>query len=293
MNTLRIAIVSDIHHGQDSQSKKGSKSLPLLEDFVKFVADAKPDLVVDLGDRISDFNHDVDLVLEQEVADVFTKIKTPVYHLNGNHDRDHLTVAENEAILGQSLNHQTLDIGEWRLVFWRADSRLRKPGGFILNEADLFWLAGVIKKADRPLLIMSHVPLSGHSQASNYYFSHREDLSTYDDIERVRAVLRTAHVPVLCIAGHVHWNTLTQVDGIPHLTLQSLTETFTTFPDPAGAWAMLELSDVINWQVFGKDSIQLQLPVAQTARRWLTPWKPAFREGALPLTNTSSTTDLG
>ena len=51
-------------------------------------------------------------------------------------------------------------------------------------------------------------------------------------------------VPVVWLAGHVHWNTVTLVDGIPHVTLQSLTETFTTHPEPAAAWGLLELGDI-------------------------------------------------
>jgi hypothetical protein len=62
---------------------------------------------------------------------------------------------------------------------------------------------------------------------------------------------------------------LTVLDGIAHLTLQSLTETFTTFPEPAVSWALLELDDAIAWQVFGRDPFQTRLPAH--APRWVTP----------------------
>jgi hypothetical protein len=94
--------------------------------------------------------------------------------------------------------------------------------------------------------------------------------------------LREATVPVVWIAGHVHWNTLTFVDGIPHLTLQSLTETFTSSPEPAASWALLELSDTIAWQVFGLDPLELRLPAAPTSRRWVTPMLPAEPAGPAP-----------
>ena len=273
-DTLRLAIVADIHHGEDHYTKKGSAALPLMGEFARFVRDARPDAVIDLGDRISDVSRDTDLRLEREVADAFRAVDAQRFHLCGNHDRDHLSVADNEEILGQSLGHQTLDLGGWRLVLWRADSRIRRPGGFLLAEADLLWLAGVVRQADRPLAIMSHVPVSGHAQTGNYYFERTPTLSTYPGAGRVRDVLRAARVPVMWVSGHVHWNTLTVVDGIPHFTLQSLTETFTTNPAPAASWALLELGPAIDWRVTGADPFAARLDTAATGRRWITPLPP-------------------
>jgi hypothetical protein len=271
---LRLALVADIHHGVDHFTKKGSAALGLMARFADEVASANPHAVIDLGDRISDCDHETDLRLEREVAEAFKAITQPIYHLNGNHDRDYLSMADNEAILGQSLAHQTVDIGGWRLVLWRADSQIRRPGGFLLTEHDLLWLAGVVREADRPLAIMSHVPVSGHSQIGNYYFQRNPMSSTYPGAERVRDVLRMARVPVMWVSGHVHWNTLTMVDGIPHFTLQSLTETFTTYPHPAASFAILELSDVIDWRVFGADTFSASLDVSAANRRWMTPLPP-------------------
>ena len=275
MDPLRLCLVADIHHGEDHFTKKGSQALPLLGEFARFANDARPSAVIDLGDRISDVDRETDSRLEREVAEGFRAVNAPVFHLCGNHDRAFLSVAENAEILGQSLASQTIDLGDWTLVLWRADSRIHRPGGFVLTEADLLWLAAVVRAASKPLAIVSHVPISGHSQAGNYYFERNPDAATYPGgAERARAILATARVPVACFAGHVHWNTLTLVDGQPHLTLQSLTESFTTHPEPAGAFALLELSETIHWRVFGKDSFEVRLDAAETARRWITPLPP-------------------
>lgn len=275
MSTLRLCLVTDIHHGQNSFTKKGTAALDLLADFAAFANDARPHAVIDLGDRISDVDAATDERLEREVAHAFRAIEAPVYHICGNHDRDHLTVARNEEILGQALANQVIDMGAWTLVIWRADSKIHRPGGFVLPEADLLWLAGVVSKATKPLAIFSHVPISGHSQAGNYYFERNPEASTYPGgAERARAVLAKARVPVCGFAGHVHWNTLTVVGGQPHFTLQSLTETFTTHPEPAGSWAMLELSDRISWTVYGRDSFRVDLRADETARHWMTPLPP-------------------
>ncbi|WP_346913025.1 metallophosphoesterase [uncultured Roseibium sp.] len=269
--SVRICIVSDIHHGTPTTTKRGDTALGLMEEFVRFTNDAKPDFVVDLGDRISDMDRDTDLRLEREVAEAFKPITSPIHHINGNHDRDYLEVSDNEEILGQSLENSTFDIGGWRIVLWRADAKImRSPehSGFILRETDLVWLSRVAQTADRPLLVMSHVPISGHAQTGNYYFERNPDSSTYPMAERARAALAQARVPVTCIAGHVHWNTITTVDGITHLTQQSLTESFTTNGEPAGAYGMLELGDTVNWQVHGDD------PIAFSFKPGLARWTP-------------------
>lgn len=273
--TLRIAIIADIHHGAPSHTKRGDTALALMERFAGFVTQEKPDLVLDLGDRISDVDHDTDLRLEREMADAFGAIDAPVYHVCGNHDRDHLSVEENQEILGQSLQNEVLDPGGWNVALWRADSRIdRTPErrGFNLPEPDLLWLSHMAQTTDRPTLVVSHVPVSGHSQIGNYYFQRNPQFSTYPEADRARAALAQATQPILCLAGHVHWNTVTQVDGIPHLTQQSLTESFTTQGEPAESWGLLTLSDTVHWQVFGKDPFQAQITPQQT--RWTPPLGP-------------------
>lgn len=274
--TFRLAIVADIHHGTPSHTKRGDTAARLMADFAKFVSDQGADQVLDLGDRISDIDHDTDLRLEREVADMFRAVPVPIWHLNGNHDRDHISVAQNEEILGQTLGHEVHDVAGWRILLWRADSRITRgaASSFQLPEADLLWLATQLQKADRPVLVTSHVPVSGHSQIGNYYFERNASLSTYPQAERVRSVLAMASVPVVCLSGHVHWNTVTTVNGIPHLTQQSLTESFTTAGEPAGAMGILELSETdLSWQVMGADPFAFA--TQPSARRW-TPVLPPF-----------------
>lgn len=296
---MRLCLVADIHHGRPSVTKRGDAALGLMGEFARFANDAKPDAVIDLGDRISDEDRETDLRLEREVAGAFMEVEAPVLHINGNHDRDHLTVEENEELLGQPLHSTTIDIGDWRIALWRADSKIsRGPGlsGFILRESDLLWLSRTVQAADRPLLVVSHVPVSSHSQVGNYYFENNPAASTYPLAGRARAALAQARVPVVCVAGHVHWNTVTQADGITHLTQQSLTESFTTQGEPAGAWGLLELDESVHWEVSGRDPFKIGFE--PTARRWTPPLPvftdhPGLREALRPniATDTSAVGD--
>jgi Icc protein len=280
---LRIAVVTDIHHGRDAEAKKGTQALPLMAEFARFVADARPDLVLDLGDRISDEDPEADVRLQKEVAQAFLPIAeiAPIHHVCGNHDRDFLSVRQNEEILGQQLSHRTIDAGGWRIALFRADTLIRRPGGFQCPPDDVAWLAATAASADRPLLVASHVPMSGHSQIGNYYFQRTPSASTYPSQgEALRQALHTAPGPIACVAGHVHWNTVTTVNGVPHFTQQSLTESFVMSPrngegEACGAFGLIELShETIDWRVFGADAFRVSVPVAQTARRWYSPLPP-------------------
>ncbi|MDF1716222.1 MAG: metallophosphoesterase [Antarcticimicrobium sp.] len=275
----RIAIVTDIHHGAPSHTKRGDTALALLADFVAWANAEAPDLVLDLGDRITDADAETDARLQREVADVLAGLDAPLQHICGNHDRDHMSVAENAEILGAPLDHEMIDLGDWQLALWRADARIDRSGpqiGFNLPEADLLWLSRMAQNADKPTLVASHVPVSGHAQLGNYYFQRNETVSTYPQADRARKALAQARVPLACIAGHVHWNTLTTIDGIPHLTQQSLTESFTTAGEPARAWGMVELGPQIHWQVFGDDPFEAR--VTPTAMRWTPPLRPFLPE---------------
>ncbi len=273
--SLRIAIVSDIHHGAPSLTKRGDSALSLMAGFADFVKAEQPDLVLDLGDRITDVDQETDLRLEQEVADIFASMAAPVYHVCGNHDRDHLSVADNENLLKQTLANEVVQLGQWDLALWRAEAKVfrsSEQAGFQLPETDLLWLSRMAQAARRPTLVVSHVPISGHGQTGNYYFQRNAGFSTYPQAERARAALAQSRHPVVCLAGHVHWNTLTCVDAIWHLTQQSLSESFTTQGIPAGAWAMMELADTVHWQVFGADPLAATLTPG--AGRWTPPMDP-------------------
>ncbi|OWU86152.1 metallophosphoesterase-domain-containing protein [Oceanicola sp. 22II-s10i] len=275
----RIAIVTDIHHGAPSHTKRGDTALQLLADFVTWANAETPDLVLDLGDRISDVDSQSDARLEREVADVLCGLDAPLHHVCGNHDRDNLSVAENADILSADLAHEILDLGDWQLALWRADSKINRTAprpGFDLPEADLLWLSQMAQRAQKPTLVASHVPFSGHSQIGNYYFQRNASLSTYPQSDRARAAIAQARVPVACVAGHVHWNTVTTVDGIPHITQQSLTESFTTGGEPARAWGMMTLGEKVHWQVFGDDPFEATLTPSR--HRWTPPLAPFFTE---------------
>lgn len=274
----RIAVVADIHHGRDTLTKRGTAALGLLNGFVDSVNAGNFDAVIDLGDRISDESAEHDTALQREVARGFRRLgNKPRHHVIGNHDLAMLSAEENAAVLDAPLQTRAAIVGDLRIAFWQPDVRVTVQRGFHLADGDLAALETLLNADDRPTLLVSHVPLSGHAQTGNYYFERNPGHATYAEIAEIRSVIAGAPCPLIALAGHVHWNTLTTVDGTPHLTLQSLTETFTT-GEPAGSTAVIEIDgDEFRWTVNGLDRVSMTLPWLKTKPQWRPPLK-AFSE---------------
>jgi len=274
-DTLRLALVTDIHHGPTRYTKLGAEALPLLESFRDQVTDGDFDLVVDLGDRITNVDRETDMGLEREVEAVFAQIDTPRAHLLGNHDLHYLSIGENESIWGASLASQSLDLKGNHLVFWQLDLSGKLGEAPLPSQADLDWLREDLASTSLPAIIFTHVPLHGGAMIGNFYFHNNVSPSTLPHTAEARQVIEAADNVVLCLAGHVHWNDSATIDGIRYLTLQSLTESFTTQGEASAAWAEIEIDDSeVRWRAHGGDPLRFEAPLRGRNMRWVPPLPP-------------------
>ncbi len=274
---LRLALVADIHHGEDKLTKRGGAALGLLDRFLAFAGDWGADMIVDLGDRISDKDAATDARLLADVAAVFTGLNTPHAHLNGNHDVAFLGQEANARALGEALGGRVVILKGWRLIFWQADSHIPFPETFRIGQADLDWLEATLQASDLPTVIFTHVPLGGGSMTGNMWFQNNPEFAGYPNADAARALIQAHGRVVLCVSGHVHWNSLNRIDAIPYITIQSLTEGFATGGEAAEAWATLELDETIRWRTHGRDPIEMVLPLRQPGEHWSPPLRPFRR----------------
>ena len=275
---LKLALVADIHHGEDKLTKRGSAALGLLDDILRAAGDWGADMIVELGDRISDIDAATDARLLAEVSARFEGLNTPHAHMHGNHDVAFLGRDPNDRTFRQASRGHSVEIKGWRLVFWQADTKIPYPDTFRIQPDDFDWLAEELPKSDAPTVIFTHVPLGGGSMVGNYWFQNNPSFGGYPNADEARAIIEANDHVVLCVSGHVHWNSLHRVNAIPYLTLQSLTESFVNNGKAAtGAWGQLELGDVINWRVLGRDPIEMKLPLREPGEHWAEPLESRFR----------------
>jgi 3',5'-cyclic-AMP phosphodiesterase len=269
---LRAAIVTDIHYGPDRYSKKGDEAIVLLKDFIQQANAMNVDLVVDLGDRISNTDLSTDCKHLKEIAAEFHELTVEHFHLIGNHDVVHMPIPEQEQIMATSFEHHSLDRNGWHLVFWNTSCVIHENVGFQLEDLDLEWLKSDLDQTKLPTVIFSHMPIDTGSMVGNYYFDKLyAGGGQHRNAAQAREIVEKSEKVIAVVSGHVHWNQLHFMDGIPHISLQSISETFTTHPHPAGAWGLLELSDTLNLEVAGRQPIKLTLPLKQMTDHWLPP----------------------
>lgn len=267
---LRIGIVSDVHYGPPFEAKAGPPSLGLLREAIKAIEAADPALLIDLGDRVNNAGRTADLDHMLAVAAVFAASPLHREHVLGNHDLHDLDARENAEILGRSVTSRVVRCAGWDLVLWCADPRV-SVAGFGVPASDLAWLAEALDGTAGPTAVFSHVPLGGGSMRGNYYFEGATaGGGGYANLEDIHDVLLGCDRLQLAVAGHVHWNSLHTVDGVPFLTVQSLTDLATSSPEPAGAWATLDLGDrMARMTVAGRDPWAVSVPLRGPGRRWL------------------------
>jgi hypothetical protein len=268
-NTTSIAIVSDIHHNSVVETNNDNDSLQLLSNVVKESNALAPDMVVDLGDRILDVDRETDFSNERKVGHIFKGFNSPVRFILGNHDVVNLTAADNAEALGVPLTHGSVDIGKFHLVFWNANNYIpyQKPtAGALLS--DIEGLRGDLTASHLPSVIFSHFPLVETSMAGNYYFEDMPEYAREPNAPFLRKHLwQWGHV-VLCVSGHVHWNSLHIIDDIPFFSIDSLTETFCTQGQASEGWGVITLGKEISIQTKGLLPMSIVLPMRASGKHW-------------------------
>ncbi|MDD3287483.1 MAG: metallophosphoesterase [Alphaproteobacteria bacterium] len=282
---LTVAIVSDVHHGPDRGTKKGSDTLQTFHRFVSFVEKINPDFSVDLGDRISDTNHDTDAQYMKEIAQEFRKVPGDLFHLLGNHDLAKLSPQENKDILFGKVASFSMDRKGFHIVFWNTNPKLDEARGFSSQDEDLEWLKADLAATDLPTVVFTHLPLDNGSMKGNFYFDkdypHHAGYPEAQG-EKIRTVIEESGKVIICINGHAHWNAYHCIDGIHYVTIPSLTETFLTWPNPDEAYARLCIGEQIEIEVFGRAPIFYRLPIRKLGAHWVSSFKEYSPKRILP-----------
>lgn len=271
---LKLVVVTDIHNGRNSLTKRGTQALELMGEVARLVDQERPDLLIDLGDRITDTDPATDLASLASLAERFRAFPVPARHLLGNHDVVNLTEQDNVEQLGHEMHSTSIDINGWHLVFWQANVDIQLHSPLELTQEDLKWLREDLAATTLPAVVFTHVPLDGASMTGNYYFEASPQLAGYTNVGQAQQIISEAGNVAACIAGHVHWNNISRICGIPYLSLQSLTESFTTQGQATGGASLIELSHDLHWRCHGSDPINLTVKLGGGNQRWASPLPP-------------------
>lgn len=267
---LRIGFVGDVHYGPSADTRAGALGRALLAEVVTELNGEALDLLVDLGDRLTATNRPDDLARLEELAATFSTSVHPRVHLQGNHDTYSLTVADNERVLDTTVASRVIQVGEYDVVLFNPRLDVNHRMRFWLHDDDRDWLATALASSQQRAIVISHVPLLQRSLEGNVYFERAwADGATFRNRDTVRRVLESSRRVVAHVCGHVHWESVSTMDGIHVLTVPSLTETFQTPHEPQRGYAVLDVGPThLTFDVRGGRRSRFELPL-RGRRHWI------------------------
>ncbi len=231
---LTLAFVSDIHVGPaamfDGKLRKLThRSLELLRTFVDEMNTLGPDVVVNLGDDIEDESEELDRARLRDVMDALGGFRGELLHVAGNHDTKYVDDAALLA-LWRTTKFDQLSAPPLRYALERKGFHLvvlhtheiKDDKVFLAND-DLVWLDAELARSALPKVVMMHHAAADQVLRGNRWFERAPHLCLVRERRRLREILK-GHDVRLVVNGHLHWNHLAVIDGVPFVTVQSLVE---------------------------------------------------------------------
>ena len=252
---MKLAIITDLHLGntplvRGAHVRSASHLVAQnIDKFLKRISYTNPDMLVNMGDLIRSQDAQTDAVNYKQALSFFDPYKSNVIHMLGNHEVKKLT--ENDVLkfwkevkYGADA-YGVKDIDGYEIIWVSFTNKIIDNGTVAyIPEKQLAWLSEQLKKNNNPKLLFSHYPLEGSNFTGNFYFDKEYTrFGHYNNSKELLDVLSEAINLKAVFAGHSHWIDLKYINGIPFLTLPSVTEniaapdTTTNFP---GIYTLVE-----------------------------------------------------
>lgn len=270
---LRLGFVTDLHFGpaayHDGKLRKLTHhATELTRRVVRAMnEELRPDLLVNLGDDIEDESREADLARYTECQSILRSANAELVNVAGNHDTVHLTREDLTRIWGrEGMLYYSLDRGGFHLVVLHTIER--KDVDARIPRAQLDWLRDDLARTSLPTVVLMHHSASEQDLSDSVWFSGRSHLALVHERRELRAILEESKKVRVVFNGHVHRNYLDVINGIPYVTIQSLTENLDEDAPgrPAATYALATLDDERTIvRVYGNDPAKYQFEVGAGA----------------------------
>jgi 3',5'-cyclic AMP phosphodiesterase CpdA len=232
---LTFALVSDLHFGPEARfAGKLRKLTAHAHDLtLAFAArvrrEVRPDFVVNLGDDIEDESREADAARYATCQALLREAGADLVNVAGNHDLVHLgkedllSAWERDPVVrpGGEL-FGSFDRGGVHFVVLH--TRERKDRDVSVGDAQITWLAGDLAAHPGPTIVLMHHSAADQDLAGNRWFEGLPHICLVRERRRIRALFEGHGGVCAVFNGHLHWNHLDVIGGIPYVTLQSLIE---------------------------------------------------------------------
>ncbi|HTJ80724.1 MAG TPA: metallophosphoesterase [Polyangiaceae bacterium] len=234
---LTVALVTDIHFGpaalyQGKLRKLSAHAPALLSAFVERMnREVRPDVVVNLGDDLEDESPEADRARYDEVVRILSGLDAKVLHVAGNHDVVHLGSADLLRAWepsgagdrdGSGRLYYSRDVGGYHLVVLQTIEE--KDRIVRMDPEQLRWLEADLAATSSPTLVFMHHSAADQHLVGNRWFEGRANICLVRERKELRRILEDSGRVLAVLNGHLHWNHVDWIGGIPYVTVQSLIE---------------------------------------------------------------------
>ncbi len=224
---MRFALIADCHIGEERPyegvvRKLSRYALPFINQIIDEVTAKDVDFIVQLGDLIEDgANAQEDLANYSAGIEAFKKAPMPVLHVIGNHEQIHLTVPQLCAVT-QEQPYYCKVIGGYKLITLFSSSV--EHTDIHVDKTQISWLKERLSEGSEPVFVFIHHPLDQQSLAGNVWFEEYPDYCFCEERLELRQILEGSGKVLAVFGGHVHQNSMSFINGIYYITVQSLVE---------------------------------------------------------------------
>jgi len=257
----KIVIFSDLHYAPELPVNNGSrierklinKSLEILEKLINEINNnIKPNVVINLGDLVEDFNdHDEDIENLKYILNRFKEIEAPFYSIIGNHDLRSMK-SRNEVEEIMEYEHSTFSVNECglHLVFlgtYVNNDFGNEEGGIyktqFMSQEDIEWLKQDLKENNLPVLVFLHFGVAEDEMKGNWWFEDSPECALLGNRKLLKEILEKENNLIAVFSGHQHWTKKLVENNVNYYILGSLTENINNDGIPDGVYFEIEVDD--------------------------------------------------
>lgn len=198
---IKIGLISDLHVDiiHDGEAR--------LQAFLDQMAREDPQALIQMGDFA------IPKAENKKVIQAFNEAHPKAFHVLGNHDMDGGFSREDVTrAFGMSGRYYSKDLGIIQLVVLDGNDpgSPTSKGGYpsYIDSEQQAWLISELKKADKPVLVVSHQPLAG--------------IFPIDNPQDIQGILSSYSSKILlAINGHAHVDQHLAIGGVNYLHINS------------------------------------------------------------------------
>lgn len=223
-----------VNNGSKIERKLMQYAIPLLSKLTDEINNnIKPDIVLNLGDLVEDFNnHDEDIKNLKYIWEEFKNIEPTFYSLIGNHDLRSMS-SRNEVENIRGYNHSTFSFDKCGFHFICLGTFVNNEigtaeGGIFktqfISDEDMEWLKNDLRQNDKSTLVFVHFGVAEDDMKGNWWFESCPECALLGNRKELKEILKGDKNIVGVFSGHQHWTKDIEEDGINYYVIGSMTE---------------------------------------------------------------------